>query len=352
MSNSPRFAAPAAWLLAAACAAALPLEAAQSASGGAHKLSLTVGANFFSAPVHSKPVYSGKVMSVSGSSVRVTGSPFWTASALGLQDTFHQYVLVLTSDASATPGNQGDWFYISGNGDDEVTLVNQLSGAVTPASSLAAGDGIEIRRLTTVGELFGVGSATTLTKDSDGGFNVADEDVIFQVSGTSFANDIIYHDGSLAPAGYYVGGAGPYDGSTVTLAPDEAAFLFRKTGSLTPVAVGELQTTALTHFIPQGGAIGLGTGFGANANLATSALVGGIVVDSDGGFNVADEDVIFQTSGTSFSTDIIYHDGSLVPAGFYSGGNPGATLNSGLGFFYFRKAGSGNLIWRQSAPTP
>jgi len=351
MSNSPRFAAPAAWLLAAACAAALPLEAAQSASGGAHKLSLTVGANFFSAPVHSKPVYSGKVMSVSGSSVRVTGSPFWTASALGLQDTFHQYVLVLTSDASATPGNQGDWFYISGNGDDEVTLVNQLSGAVTPASSLAAGDGIEIRRLTTVGELFGVGSATTLAKDSDGASNVADEDVIYQVSGTSFSSDIFYHDGTLVAAGYYVGASGPFDGSTVTLAPDEAAFLFRKTGSLTPVAVGELQTTALTHFIPPG-AIGLGTGFGATANLATSALVGGIVADSNGCSNVAEEDVIYKTSGTSFSSDIFYHDGSVVPAGFYTGESAGATLSSGSGFFYFRKTGSGNLIWRQSAPTP
>ncbi len=43
--------------------------------------------------------------------------------------------------------------------------------------------------------------------DSDGSPSTADEDLLYTVAGSSFAEVVFLHDGSLAPAGWYANGS-------------------------------------------------------------------------------------------------------------------------------------------------
>jgi hypothetical protein len=217
--------------------------------------------------------------------------------------------------------------------------VSVAPGADNLANLLGANDEIEIRRRNSLKDLFGTGAAVSLNKDDDGSASSVDEDVIYLVQGTSFASEIIYHDGSLAQDGYYVDGVGPFDGSTLTLAPDEPIMLMRKAGSpsLPLPVVGYAQTLRLTHYLSSG-ANPIGTGFSIPSPIGLSDLLeSGSTADSDGSANPADDDLLYSVSGSSFSDEILYHDGSLALQGWYANGveSDSFSLDPGRGFILF-----------------
>jgi hypothetical protein len=218
---------------------------------------------------------------------------------------------------------------------------------------LADGDEIDIRRLTNLKDLFGTGTSLILNKDSNGSASPNDEDVIYLIFGTSFSSEIYYHDGTLAPEGYYVDGFGPFDGSTITIGPDEPIMLFRKSGSPAKnvLLAGNVHSTRLTHYLKPG-PNPVATGFPVDAPVGSTGLLeAGWLADSDGSANPADEDVLYTVAGSSFMDEVFYHDGSIVAPGWYANGSADDNfpLASGRGLILFVKNPTG-LQWRETVP--
>ncbi len=182
-----------------------------SEPAGFYRLGLNPGANALSVPLGKLAPALGLVVSVTGNTVTVNGNPNWPVNAFDPTNNFSQYILMVLNDASATIGSagiQGDWWPVLSNTANTVTV---NPGSDNLASILASGSSFAIRKLMSIKDLFGYGTSLILNKDCD--FlslgNYPKCDVIRFVAGTSFGMPIFYHDGTLAPAGYYLGGLGP-----------------------------------------------------------------------------------------------------------------------------------------------
>jgi hypothetical protein len=263
--------------------------------------------------------------------------------------TFTQYVVVLTKDASVSPGKAGDWFGVVSNTDGTLTLLP--AATETPAGSLAAGDEIEIRKLNSLKDFFGSGASVVLNKDNDLDPSLSTEDIIRFMDGTSFGAEVFYHDGSAGAGseGYYVNGDQDVDGSKITVGPDECLMVFRQTGSTNAVTLGNVQSTPLSHYLVAG-ANPVGTGFPVNAGIGASGLFApGWVADNDLDPSASTENIVRRVEGTSFTDEIFYHDGSLDAAGWYINGSLDNAfgLPSAGGLMMFIQA---PLTWRQTVP--
>jgi uncharacterized protein (TIGR02597 family) len=317
---------------------------------GVHKLALSAGPNFIAAPLHHAPSFRGAVSSATVGTISVAGNPGWSPNQFGPQDGSAQFIALLRKDASASPGNEGEWWPVTANTANSFSVDTRSADLTT---IVANGDEIEIRRLTNLKDLFGTGATLILNKDSNGSASPNDEDVLYLVSGTSFSSEIFYHDGSVVLEGYYVDGEGPFDGSTITIGPDEPIMLFRKSGSPAKnvLLAGNVQSTRLTHYLKTG-PNPVATAFPVDAPIASTGLLeAGWLADSDGSANPADEDVLYTVTGSSFVDEVFYHDGSLVEPGWYANGsaNGNFPLASGAGLILFVKNPAG-ISWRESVP--
>ncbi len=324
-----------------------------SEPAGFYSLPLAAGANALSAPLHPLTAARGLVSSVNGNTVAVSGNPLWALNTYAPADGFSQYVFMVINDAAApsgSPGIQGDWWTITGNTANSVTL---NTGSDNLAGLLAPGDTFAIYRLASLKDLFGYGSSLSLNKDNN--FTGANGDVIRFVYGTSFGTSIFYHDGSLAPAGYYLGNLGPLDGSTITLLPGQGFMLFcpANTALTNCLMSGGAHTKKVTLYL-QPGANVIGLPFAGSAPVGTSNLKeSGWTPDNNfsaaGGVTTAD--VLRPITGTSFGTPVFYHDGTLAPAGWYQGGNLNNQylLQPGQAYI-FLDHGANLKRWRQSVP--
>ncbi len=327
---------------------------------GYYGVTLKAGPNAISVPLHNFATARGLVGSVSGSTVTVTGNPNWPASAFAPKDGYSQYLLLVRKDASASPGIAGDWWTIASNTGNTLTL---SAGSDVLSSLLGSGDQIEVRRLTSMKDLFGTSATLVLNQDSNGNAAAGDfsqADVIRFISGTSFRAPIFYHDGTLLPAGYYVegGNVGPLDGATITVLPGQGFMVFRKTGSsATTVRVnGQVQVSRLTEYLKVGPNV-IGSPFAAAAPIGTSGLKeSGWVSDHDGSAAAGDwsKASLFRLiTGTSFGPSVFHHDGSILsPAGWYDANgvlNNDFPLQPGRAYIFFITAGN-PVRWHQAFP--
>lgn len=316
-------------------------------------------AHAISAPVYARHAYRGQVASVAGNIITFSGSPGFTVNAYGPVNlggsagAFTQYIVLVRQDADKTPADPnnvtGDWWQITANGANSVT-VNPAQG--DPAALLGAGDELEIRKLTSLKDLFGP-TADGLNTSNDGIPNTADEDVIRTLAGTTFVKTIFYYNGTVGGGTpqWIVAGTAAGDGSAVTFEPDETFILYRKAGS--PVkdvlATGEVQTTRLTHYLQEGGNV-LANPFLVNALLSGSNLKESGWISSANGFaETANEDVIRPLIGTSFGSSIFHISNGMLNT-WVQGQNTSPALSSGGSYVVFIKTGSGGRIWRQNVP--
>lgn len=322
---------------------------------GIYKIPLTSaggGANFVSAPMQPKPVFRGKVSAISGNTITLEGSPRLTSGAYSQAAVgsfnFAQYLVLLRKDASSTPGNAGDWFGIVRNTENQLTLT---PGLALPSTSFGVGDEIEIRKMTSIKDLFGSGATCILNKDVDTDITQSQEDIIRLTAGTGFAEQIIYHNGAVVDEGYYVEDSHDPDGSKITLAPDEVLWVFRKTGSATVnvVSTGRAQSTPLTHYLAAG-ANPLATGFAVESPVGTSSLLeAGWVSDVNEDLVIGQDGIIRSLQGTGFVDTVFHYAGVNADPGWYLNDalNPTYPLPAGQGLMYFAV---NSLIWRQPAP--
>jgi uncharacterized protein (TIGR02597 family) len=317
---------------------------------GLIQIPINSGANFISTPLHRIHTFRGVVASVTADSFSFTANPGWTANQFSPEDNRIQFIALVRKSGSAGLTHEGDWWPVLGNDANSLVLDNRSEDL---GASLVAGDHVELRGLTSLQDLFGSGANLTLNKDSNGFASVAEEDIIRFLTGTGFSSEVFYHDGTLAPEGFYVNGDGPFDGSTLTLWPDQAFMVFRKSGSppLSVKVVGQVQTTRLTHYL-EPAANALGTGFAVAAAVGASQLLeSGWLSDANGFRSTAEEDLIRTVVGTGFEKEIFHHDGSLADAGWYVNGLPDNdfALQPGKGYFIFLK-GPGGMRWPQPVP--
>ncbi|MEK7677826.1 MAG: TIGR02597 family protein [Verrucomicrobiota bacterium] len=326
---------------------------------GYYGVALNAGANAISVPLHNFGT-NRLAESVSGNIVTVTGSPGWSANVFAPQNGFSQYIMLVRKDASGSPGIEGDWWTIASNTGNTLTL---SAGTDVLSSLLGSGDQIEIRRLSSMKDLFGTGTTLILNKDSNGNAASGDSsqaDVIRFISGTSFRAPIFYHDGTLLPAGYYAegGAVGPLDGSTITVLPGQGFMVFRKTGSspTTVLVNGQVQVSRLTEYLKVGPNV-IGSPFAADAPIGSSNLKeSGWVSDSDGSAAAGDSSkasLLRLITGTSFGPPIFHHDGSILqPAGWYDANgvlNNDFPLQPGRAYIFFITPPSA-VRWRQAVP--
>jgi len=317
---------------------------------GVEKLTLSEGANSLAVPLQGAAVFKGRVASVSGSEVLLSNTATLVASAYAPATSgsvaLYQYVLMLRDDASASPGNEGDWYPITGNTTGSVTVD---AGGDVLSTLFAVGDEIEIRKLRTLGDIFGAGASCILQKDADLD-ETSGNDLIRFLLGTSFSTTVFYHDGSQIDEGYYVDGEFFGDGATVTVLPDEPVIVFRESGAGISVraSTGRVQGFRLTHYL-NAGATTVASAFPVSSPIGTSGLKeAGFIQDNDLDETVGN-DLLRQLVGTSFLESVFYHDGTIDAAGWYVDGTINNTwpLPPGEGLVLFT---AGSLKWRQEVP--
>jgi uncharacterized protein (TIGR02597 family) len=310
---------------------------------------ISPGANAVSVPVQPLSVARGVVESVSGGTVALKFGYNWAANAFGPAGGYPQYVLVV---CGRTAGSAGDWWTITGNTGNSLTLD---TGTDNLESLLASGDVVEIRRLTSLKDLFGSGPSLILNQDGDGSAMSGDSakaDVIRFVTGTAFGTAIFNHKGMLAE-GYYQGNTYYGDGSGITVLPGQGFMVFRQPSSTAVgmVVAGQVQSTRLAHYLRAGPNV-VGSPFAGAAPVGVSGLrESGWVDDSTGAAVNGDAsaaDLFRLIQGTAFGTPVFYHKG-LQPEGWYEGQtkNNDFPLQPGSAYIFFMKnAGR----WRQAVP--
>lgn len=336
------------WLLASS-----GLRAADSTASepvGAHRLALVSGPNFISVPLHGTPIHQGTVQSVSAAGLTLAVNPGWTPNQFGPRDGFPQYLVLVRTDASASPGIEGDWWTVVANTVNSLTVATRGENLT---SVLGAGDLVEVRRLTSFKSVFGSGPTLRLIADANFDVLTSEEDVIRFVDGSSFGGEVFYHDGTLGPAGFYLNGnlVGSGDGSTLTLLPDQPIVFFRKTGAaaLELLLAGSVLETRFSHYLAPG-PNAVGVVYPVPSLLETSNLKeSGWISDLNFDVLTAEEDIIRAVQGTSFGAEIFHYAGLDDLPGWYVNGvlDPNYQFEPTTGFIFFIK-GPDTLRWRES----
>jgi uncharacterized protein (TIGR02597 family) len=332
------------------CGWAAEAPVAASDPVGLFQIPIVPGANLISAPLHRLPSYRGRVESAGPDHVVLARDPGWAVGQFGPKDGFTQFIVMVRESGFNNPSHEGDWWPVISNSSNALTVDTRGEELTT---AIKAGDHIEVRHLTSLSDLFGTGGKCILNKDSNAIPNPNVEDVIRLLTGTAFSSMIFYHDGKLIGEGYYVNGQGPFDGSTVTLWPDQPAIIFRKSGSA-PAKIscrGQVQTRRLAHYLRPGPNI-IGNPFAMDAPIGGSGLLeAGWISDSNGIPNPAAEDVLRPMIGSGFGNYIFHHDGTRIPAGWYAGGvlDNDFPLEPAQGYVLFIK-GTDSFVWSQPPP--
>jgi hypothetical protein len=283
--------------------------------------------------------------------VTFVANPGWAVNHLAPVAGRYQYILIVKQDASTSPGVAGDWWHIQSNTDKTVTVDAAGDDLV---AHLAAGDTLEVRRLTSVKDLFGSGSSCVLNKDSNGEILTTEEDVITLVQGTSFVGNIFYHDGSVGPEGYYdPNGNEAGDGSTLTLDPGQPVLVFRRSGSPTTTIpfVGHAHSGPFTQYLSSG-PNAIGPVFPVPAPIGTSKLKeSGWVSDVNAEVLTTEESLGILMNGSFFSLQFFHYAGADFDNGWYVDGNLDNSypFQPAAAYTVFHK-GPNRIVWRQPSP--
>lgn len=311
-------------LVAAAIALCYPTDAqalVHSDVVSAGKYTQPVGPSFRAFPAHPTPIFLGQVAAVSGDVITINGTLTPAALDSVLIDgvvNAPQYVIKLRHDRTGDgPQNQGDWFTISSNGANTVTV--NPNGVTTTSASVAAGDIVQIEKLVTLKDVYGSGLATVLVNaDDDFDVTTSEGDTIFLAAGSGFSDALVYHNPVPNSTGLPEGWWGAFsavfygDGSTLAFTPDQGVFNYNVAGPAYDVTLaGGIQCFNLSHFILTG-FNPLATGFAAPVALGAAGLyippLPGATFKADTAFDVTLSDAVYNSSGSGYDKAFIYHN--------------------------------------------
>lgn len=274
-------------------------------------VSYTVNANSdqkVGVPMTQAAVYSGAASAVSGAVITASGVP--TLSGKNL--------LLVTSGSAA-----GNWEEISSSTGTSVTLLSPISGFTSSNTFL-------IRPFWTLGTLFPSGGSVPVSPDPENprGLVLLNDLAAVGINPSSGAS-YLYHDGSVLPAGWYENGSFA-DANDVVVSPESFITVRNLTASSVKVTfVGSVpaKTSAIDVVRRPGGQQDnlIENQFPAAVTLANSGLnSSGAVAASPDPENPVDTLLVYALSNTGLnpasSSSYLYHDGSVLPAGWYENG--------------------------------
>lgn len=333
---------------------------------GFYKIAINPGANSISVPLPNISAFKGTVASVSGDIITFSGTPGFTANqfapaVLGASMTPRaQYLVIICKDADKAEGapdnTAGDWWLVQANSISSVTVAN---GGDTISAFVAPNDVVEIRKLTSLADMFGDGPNYILTPDVDGFADPGTTDVINIWSGSGINETFSFLTGQgLGFNGYQNATLGDFglNGAQITLLPNQAMLVFRTpaSGVTNACVLGQVQTKRFTHYLVEGpNAIGnplAGAGQVASSNLRETM---GWVDDVDGFQDPATADILNRFSGTGIDLTMSYISGQGPSFdGWFDGNNfqSTQTLDPTRAYLVFIKPGTGSRRWRQNVP--
>jgi uncharacterized protein (TIGR02597 family) len=275
-------------------------------------VSYTVNANSdqkVGVPMTQASVFSGAATSVSGTSVTTSGVPALSGKNL----------LLVTSGSSA-----GSWEEIASSTGTTVTLLAPISG-------FANSDSFVIRPFWTLGSLFHNGGAVPISPDPENprGLVLLNDLTAVGINPASGAS-YLYHDGSILPAGWYENGTFA-DANDTIVSPESFITVRNLTSSpVSLVFVGSVpvESSAIDVVRRPGGQQDnlVLNQFPSAVTLANSGLnTSGAVTASPDPENPVDTLLVYSLSNTGLnpasSSSYLYHDGSILPAGWYENGS-------------------------------
>jgi uncharacterized protein (TIGR02597 family) len=274
-------------------------------------VSYTVNANSdqkVGVPMTQADVFSGSATAVSGTSVTTSGVP--TLSGKNL--------LLVTSGSAA-----GSWEEIASSTGTTVTLLAPISG-------FANSNSFVIRPFWTLSSLFPNGGAVPVSPDPENpsGLVLLNDLAAVGINPASGAS-YLYHDGSVLPAGWYENGSFA-EANDVVVSPESFITVRNLTASpanLTFVGTVPVKTSAIDVVRRPGGEQDnlILNQFPSAVSLANSGLnTSGAVTASPDPENPVDTLLVYSLSNTGLnpasSSSYLYHDGSILPAGWYENG--------------------------------
>lgn len=259
-------------------------------------------------PMTQANLFSGPATTVSGSSITSVNVPILSGKNL----------LLATSGSAA-----GSWEEIVSSTGTSISLLAAIPG-------FSNGDSFVVRPFWTLSSLFPSGGAIPASPDPENprGLVLVNDPLavgINQASGASY----LYHDGTVLPAGWYANGS--FEAADdVVLSPE--SFLTVRNLTASPISVlftGSVPVESSTievvsRVAGQQDNLILNQ-FPAPVTLANSGLnTSGAVVTSPDPENPTDLLLVYNLASTGLnpasSASYLYHDGSVLPAGWYANG--------------------------------
>ncbi len=261
-------------------------------------------------PMTPAAVFAGTASSVAGTSVTATSSGIPTLSGKNM--------LLVTSGSAA-----GSWEEVASNTGNSVSLLASIAG-------FASSDSFEIRPFWTLSSLLPNGGSVPVSPNPEEPqglvlLNAVDSIGINPASGAAY----LYHDGSVLPAGWYENGTFE-EANNVVVSPESFLTVRNLTASNINVAfVGSVPTQASSIAVVRrsGGQQDnlILNQFPADVTLANSDLVtSGAVTPSPNPEEPVDLLLVYALANSGLnpasSAAYLYHDGSILPAGWYENG--------------------------------
>lgn len=252
------------------------------------------------------------------------------------------FYAITVGDAGAT-NNEGQWAEI-GSGTSGTTALTLIAGT---GSGFEAGDRVEIRKYRTITDVFGTGASVVLQNENSNVFSAKSADYILVWNpGVGGFATVFYHNGSMQPEGWYSAGT-PADNNP--LAPDAVVFVNNSGGTPFDITfTGRVSETTVTHYdsAPGGGQSGVGLSNMADVTFDDSGIQNVIAVNTNVLGPKSSDYVLKWDIGSQAFFTYFYHDGSMQPLGWYSGGAAAGTDVLGNNTIIFIvKAGSG-FAWQ------
>ncbi len=295
-----------------------------------------------------RPVlYAAAASAISTSTISVSG-------AIPTLDSSVKYVRFLDGALA------GQWFTITSIASSSIQVAENLQ-----VLGAAVGNKIEVRSFWTLGSLLPNGGGLPVSVDP---FNPS---ALFlandpQAQGTNLAASAayFYHDGSLLPAGWYADGS-LNASDNIVLSPEVSVTFRNATGNIAQILnVGNVPTTVTANTVVRRVAGEqdnlIYNPYPAPLVLSSSGLTAnGVVQPSSDPFNPSELVLIYSSSANGLnaaaSAAYFYHDGSLLPAGWYVNGSLDAadsiSIAAGAAIVVRKASGSASEAqWKPALP--
>lgn len=202
------------------------------------------GFNLVSSPLHAFPTHVANVVTVSRDTVTF-GAPFWPVGLFDPKDGFSQYVMVVRTPGANSPSRAGDWWPVVLTGSDRLKLETRSSDL---RLELQMDDEVEVRRLTTLAELFS-------TPNGAASFVHGDRVTLYSPLGSP--SELSFVVPTTGPGTFYTLNPdqtlrAPVTFTSPALLPGVGFQLNRVGTSLIQPILGRVQSFGLTHYVVNG----------------------------------------------------------------------------------------------------